>query len=876
VDSDGGKKMKKDDNKKRPYWSARMVLIGVGLVCVYWILDSFLQYFLIPGSNLYHLLLGYDFDVTLTRLLVLCFFMIFGSHAQYTIDLRKQTQEALRESEERHRTIIESIEDGYYEVDIDGNFIFLNDSLCKILGYSKDECMHTNIRQSTGELTAKKILDTSGFENQIDGEAKLFDSSIIRRNGSERVIEASVTLMKDSTGQAIGFRGILRDVTRRKQAEALQQAKLAAEGASRAKSEFLANMSHEIRTPLNSIIGLVELMRDTDLTPEQREDLDVVISAAYALLSVINDILDFSKIEAGKLELEETPFDLRDFLGETLRIMAIKAHEKRIELAYRVSADIAPDHLIGDPARFRQILLNLVGNAIKFTNEGEVIVSVSEERRNENEINLLFSVTDTGIGIPVEKQEGIFSAFQQVDGSISRRFGGTGLGLAVSAQLVELMGGRIWVESEPGKGSTFKFTADFKVQPIEKEADDFKYDIDIRGVRVLVVDDNASNREIIQEMLESWGMFSKAASGAEESKRFLDQIQQSKIPFDLILIDSEMPQSDGFSLARWILNDKKLHSNIIMMLTSSGLRSQVNLRELGVKASIVKPVRPSDLLDAIVIALGIKKDDLKVPLKTAEEIIKTEGGRLRILVAEDTPFNQKFILRLLDRWGYEVVVVENGRLALEAFSKDRFDLVLMDVQMPEMDGLEATAAIRELEKQTGGHIPIIALTAHAMKGDRELCLATGMDEYVSKPISPDTLHNAIHTLSSSKPHGTPNYETDESIFPSIDKQEFLKAFEHDRNFLKEIVDMFVSDYPAMIVSIREALKTRDASTLQRTAHSLKGMLRNFQAEAEAQKALNLEEMGRKGEFKNGDQVCDALVGELASLEKTLLDVIKED
>jgi len=868
--------MKKDDNKKRPYWSARMVLIGVGLVCVYWILDSFLQYFLIPGSNLYHLLLGYDFDVTLTRLLVLCFFMIFGSHAQYTIDLLKQTQEALRESEERHRTIIESIEDGYYEVDIEGNFIFLNDSLCKILGYSKDECMHTNLRQSTGELTAKKILDTSGFENQIDDEAKLFDGSIIRRDGSERFIEASVTLMRDSTGQAIGFRGILRDVTRRKQAEALKQAKLAAEGASRAKSEFLANMSHEIRTPLNSIIGLIELMRDTDLPPEQREDLDVVISAAYALLSVINDILDFSKIEAGKLELEETPFDLRDFLGETLRIMAIKAHEKGIELAYRVSADIAPNHLIGDPARFRQILLNLVGNAIKFTNEGEVIVSVSEERRNENEINLLFSVTDTGIGIPVEKQEGIFSAFQQVDGSISRRFGGTGLGLAVSAQLVELMGGRIWVESELGKGSTFKFTADFKVQPIEKEADDFKYDIDIRGVRVLVVDDNASNREIIQEMLGSWGMFSKAATGAEESKRFLDQVQQSKIPFDLILIDSEMPQSDGFSLARWILNDKKLHCNIIMMLTSSGLRSQINLRELGVKASIVKPVRPSDLLDAIVIALGIKKDDLKVPLKTSEEIIKTEGGRLRILVAEDTPFNQKFILRLLDRWGYEAIIVENGHLALEAFSKDRFDLVLMDVQMPEMDGLEATAAIRELEKQTGGHIPIIALTAHAMKGDRELCLATGMDEYVSKPISPDTLHNAIHTLSSSKPHGTLDHETDESIFPSIDKQEFLKAFEHDPNFLKEIVDMFVSDYPAMIVSIREALKTRDASTLQRTAHSLKGMLRNFQAEAEAQKALNLEEMGQKGEFKNGDQVCDALVGELAILEKTLLDVIKED
>jgi CheY-like chemotaxis protein len=282
------------------------------------------------------------------------------------------------------------------------------------------------------------------------------------------------------------------------------------------------------------------------------------------------------------------------------------------------------------------------------------------------------------------------------------------------------------------------------------------------------------------------------------------------------------------------------------------------------------------LLDAIVIALEIKKDDLKVPSKTAEEIIKTTGGRLRILVAEDTPFNQKFILRLLERWGYEAIVAENGRLALEAFSKDKFDLVLMDVQMPEMDGLEATAAIRELEKQIGGHIPIIALTAHAMKGDREHCLAAGMDEYVSKPISPDSLHNAIQTLLSSKPQRALDREMDETPFQPIDKQGVLKAFEHDRKFLKEIIDMFVSDYPAMIADIREALKTEDASTLQRTAHSLKGMLRNFRAEAEAQKALNLEEMGRKGQFKNGDEVCDALAGEIASLERVLLDIVEED
>jgi CheY-like chemotaxis protein/HPt (histidine-containing phosphotransfer) domain-containing protein len=616
-------------------------------------------------------------------------------------------------------------------------------------------------------------------------------------------------------------------------------------------------------------------MRDTDLNSEQREDLGVVLSAAYALLSVINDILDFSKIEAGKLELEETPFKLRDFLGEALRIMAIKAHDKGLELAYRVSQDIVPDTLMGDPARFRQVLLNLVGNAIKFTDEGEVIVSVNKKRQNENEIDLHFLVKDTGIGIPIEKQESIFSAFQQADGSISRRFGGTGLGLAVSAQLVGLMGGRIWIESEPGKGSTFQFIARFKVQPDDGKADDLRDDIDIRGVRVLVVDDNASSREIIQEMLESWGLFSKAASGAEESKQILAQIEQSRIPFDIILIDSEMPESDGFSLAEWIHNQKYLHCKIIIMYTSSGLRNQVSLEELDIKASVTKPIRPSDLLDAIIIALGIKKYDLVAPPKPAKEIVKTEIGTLRILVAEDTPFNQKFILRLLDRWGQKAVVVENGRQALRALSKDKFDLVLMDVQMPEMDGLEASTAIRESEKNTGRHIPIIALTAHAMKGDRERCIKAGMDEYVSKPISPDALLKAIHSLVVGKPYDASDTDSNKDIFPSFDKEALLNAFEQDWDLFKDVVDMFITDYPAMMNTIQEALKTKDSATLKRTAHSLKGMLRNFQAETAAQNSLKLEEMGRQGEFDGSDKIFKVLASEIAGLERTLLDLVKE-
>jgi len=737
--------------------------------------------------------------------------------------------------------------------------------------------MGVNIRESVDEKSTRKLFETFNTVHQTGLATEALDWKLIRQDGSKRYIEASVSLIKDAEDQeATGFRGIIRDVTRRKEAEALQHEKAAAEAASRSKSEFLANMSHEIRTPLNSIIGLIELMRDTDLNPEQKEDLDVVVSAAYALLAVINDILDFSKIEAGKLELDEVAFNLRDFLGETLKIMAIKAHEKGLELAYRVSPDIIHDRFIGDSSRFRQVLLNLAGNAIKFTDKGEVIVAVSQEKQTENEIYLNFAVNDTGIGIPKAKQETIFSAFQQVDGSISRRFGGTGLGLAVSAQLVNLMGGQIEVESESGRGSTFKFTTLFRVQPDDEGADYLQPTVDIRGVRVLVVDDNATHREIIQEMLEGWGLFSKAASGMQEAQQVLGQAALSRVPFDLILIDSDMPEADGFALARWVKDQENIPGNMIMMLTSSSQRGQIDLQDLGAKTGVTKPVRPSDLLDAIIIALGIKADDPEVPAEDADQIPRADKDALKVLVAEDTPFNQKFILRLLDRWGYQAVIAENGRKALEALSKDNYDLVLMDVQMPEMDGLEATQAIRESEKQTGRHIPIIALTAHAMKGDRERCLASGMDEYVSKPIAPDTLYKAIQDLVTGEPRDAdPGLETPEDPLPEFSKQTLLKAFEHDWNFFKEVVDMFVSDYPAMMATIREALKTKDGVTLQRTAHSLKGMLRNFQAEAGAQKVLELEEMGQQGEYKDADQVYEVLAAELAGLEKILLDLVEE-
>jgi len=852
--------------------SDQMLFVGFGLAAIYWILSFILHVFSSSQINFSQWLVGTDIGGIWTRLIVLCLFAFFGSHAQYTIDMRRKVEEALRESEERYRTIIESIEDGYYEVDITGNFTYFNDAMCKVLGQTSNECGGTNFLESLDEENAGKVLNTFNNVHRTGLPVNALDFTFNLKDGSQRYAETSVSLIKDSKGQPLGFRGILRDVTERKQAEALQQAKLAAEAASRSKSEFLANMSHEIRTPLNAIIGLVELLLETDLTSEQREDLMVVMSSSYALLSVINDILDFSKIEAGKLELEETAFNLRDFLGESLKIMATKAHEKGLELAYRVAPQ-GPDRLVGDPARLRQVVLNLVGNAIKFTADGEIIVSVSTDQQTDDEVLLHFSVKDTGVGIPKEKQASIFRAFEQVDGSTSRRYGGTGLGLAVSGQLVGLMGGKIWVESEPGHGSTFHFTCKFGRRLEAEDTAELIPDIDVRSIKILVVDDNHTSRQIIREMIESWQMVAETAPGVEEAKQMLVQAEKSDAPFELALIDSDMYGSDGFSLARWIKNHETLESKVIMMLTSTQLRNRTDFQKMGIKASITKPVRPSDLLDTIMIALDIVElIEEEIP-KIQDRVSQRKGRSLKILVAEDTLFNQKLILRLLGRWGHEAVIAENGLQAVEELSRDTFDLVFMDVQMPEMDGFEATREIRKREEQTGRHTPIIAMTAHAMKGDRERCLESGMDEYVSKPISSEALFEAIQALvpaavSEEKP---PAAEPLENTTQPIDKEALLSAFDNDWDFFKEAVDLFIDEYPQMMEAIHGAIKAADAATLERTAHALKGMVSNFQAELAAKTALSLEQMGREGAIESADQIFKSLAGELANLEKTLLE-----
>jgi PAS domain S-box-containing protein len=816
-------------------------------------------------------------------------------NAQLTV-----AQEKVAEERNLLRTLIDNLPDNVFVKDTGSRLIIDNIAHRRLLGATSQEEVlgKTDFDFFAPELAAQYRADEQAViqsgQPLVNHEEPTVDPA-----GERHWLLTSKVPLRDSRGKIAGIVGINRDITERKRAEeelkryaqdlevareaqeknatqlarAFEQLaveKQRAEEASRAKSEFLANMSHEIRTPINGILGMTELALDTDLTPEQRDYLSMVRSSADSLLTVINDILDFSKIEAGKLELDLVEFSLRDCLGETIRMFALCAHQKGLELTFRAHPEVA-DHLVGDPTRLRQILSNLLGNAIKFTERGEVILSVEAAAASNDALALHFVVTDTGIGIPAEKRRVIFEAFAQADSSTTRKYGGSGLGLTISCRLVEMMGGRLWVESEVGKGSAFHFTTKFRVAKVPAPKTIPAQPSQLRNMPVLAVDDNATNRHLLEGILTHWGMLPSLAEGGKQSLRAMAEASHAGKPFPLVLLDCHMPDMDGFSVAAHIKKDPKLAGAIIMMLTSGSQRGDAaRCRELNISAYLVKPIQEADLLAAILKLLGQVSPSASRPVLVTCHSLRESRQRLRILLAEDNVVNQRFVVRLLEKLGHTVVAAANGREVLAALEKQAFDLVLMDVQMPEMDGLETTRIIRKRERSAGTHLPIIATTAHAMKGDRERCLAAGMDGYVSKPIRVEELFEAVERLViSSHRTVTPAAPHEECI----DWQAALARLDGDGELLGELAQLFLNDLPKQLTAVREAIEQQQRQALERAAHTLKGSVGNFAARAAFQAVRNLEMLARQGNLTEAPEAFKALEVEIDRLERALKNAV---
>jgi PAS domain S-box-containing protein len=799
------------------------------------------------------------------------------------ITRRKQAETALRESERKFRAIFDHTFQFTGLLTPEGTVLEVNQTALEFAGLRREEVRGRPFWETLWFAASDETRSRcqAAVAEAARGKFVRYEETVSGAWGKRLPVDFSLKPVADDSGRVVILIPECRDISTHKQAEAeLHRAKEAAEAANRSKSEFLANMSHEIRTPMNGIIGMTELALDTDLTARQREFLEMVQRSADSLLALLNDILDFSKIEAGKFELEQIDFRLRDNIGETLSTLALRAHNKGLELACHVKPDV-PDFLVGDPVRLQQIVVNLVGNAIKFTERGEVVVRVSEEAQTEDDVYLRLSVSDTGVGIPADKQRAIFNAFEQADSSTTRKHGGTGLGLAISSELARMMGGRIWVESEPGQGSSFHVSARFGLQkgieaPVPTEI------TQLSGLRVLVVDDNETNRNILREILTNWRMSPTVVSGARPAIGALDEAAAANRPFHLLVADVNMPEIDGFGLAEHLKRDPRHAAVPVLLLTSADRMGDVDrCRSLGVAGHLVKPVRQSALLNAIFKALGKPG----APEERSRPLTEEVGGKarrpLRILLAEDNDINQMMAINLLQKRGHHITVANNGREALALLERQVFDVVLMDVQMPELDGFKTTAAIRAREAGNGMRLPIIAMTAHALKGDRERCLAAGMDGYISKPVKSAELFTALEMFmpkvageAASAKNGS-SAQSDHTAHEVFDRTALLQYVDGDMELLRTIVERFLDKSPTMLAKIQEAIASSDSKALEFNAHSLKGTVGNFFAEPAREAATRLETLGREGNLTDARQAYGELEREMDRLGGRLAELGKE-